>query len=197
MNIEVFLIDNASSMIPYWSDARELSGLLCYLVKRADPNGVDLNFTSLAKHYYRIKSTTDVLKIFDQNRPRSQGHCNMSFHLSSIVNKYQRTLANIPVSRSIFGKTTSQETRPLSLYVFTDAVWRPRCDVAPVIKSLVNSLNQQNLLKQQVGIQFIRFGNSRQGMERLHDLNNLKRSNIVDMYVMRGYLLFPTLTPKH
>ena len=170
-------------MDPYWSNARELLGLLCYLVKRADPNGVDLHFTSPAKHCCRIKSTTDVLKIFDQNKPRPQGHCDMNFHLSSIVNEYQRTLANVPVSRSIFGKTRSQETRPLSLYVFTDAVWQPRCDVASVIRSLVITLNQKNLLKNKAGIQFIRFGNSLEGRKRLEELDNLMLSGYVNMYV--------------
>ena len=191
------MIDNASSMIPHWSNARELLGLLFYLVKRADLKVVDLHFTSPARHYYRFKTTTDVLGIFDQNRPRSQGHCDMSFNLSFIVGKYQKDLNKIHARRSIFDKIRSQETRPLSLYIFTDAVWQPKCDVAPVIKALVSTLNQQNLHKQQAGLQFIRFGNSEQGMKRLDDLDNLKRSSIVDMYVMRGYLLLPALTPKH
>ncbi|KAL8793424.1 MAG: hypothetical protein Q9195_004010 [Heterodermia aff. obscurata] len=177
----VFVIDNTSSMIPHWSDARELLGLLFYLVKRADPDGVDLHFTSPAKHYYRIKTTTDVLELFDQNKPRAQGYCDMSFELSSIVSEYQRTLSNRHAPRSIFGKIRSQETRRLSVYTFTDAVWQPRCDVAPVIRSLVKTLNEENLLKQQAGIQFIRFGDSQEGTKRLDDLDNLVSSNYVDM----------------
>ena len=183
-------------MIPHWSNARELLGLLFYLVKGADPNGVDLHFTSPARHYYRIKTTTDVLGIFNQNQPRSQGHCDMSLNLSSLVGKYQKDLNKIHARRSIFDKIRSQETRRLSLYIFTNAVWLPKCDVAPVIKALVSTINQQRLHKQQAGLQFIRFGNSELGMERLDDLDNLKRSNVVDMYVMRGHLLLPTQTPS-
>ena len=182
-------------MKPYWSNARELLGLLVYLVKRDDPNGVDLHFTSPTKHYYQIKRTKDVLEKFDQNRPRSQGHCDMNFNLSYIVNEYQRNLAKIPVSRSIFSKTRFQERRPLSLYTFTDAVWQQRCNVAPVIKSLVNTLNQQNLLRRQAGIQFIRFGNSQEGEKRLQDLDNLMLSGYVDMYVTQGYLLLLPQAP--
>ena len=194
--VEVFLIDNASSMKPYWWNARELLGLLFYLVKRADPDGVDLHFTSPAKHYKRIKKTADVLEIFDQHKPRSQSHCDMSFHLSSIVNEYQRKLTKIHGSRSIFDKIRSQETRPLSLYIFTDAIWQPRCDVAPVVKSLVNTINQQNLLKQQAGIQFIRFGDSKEGMKRLQDLDNLMLNSYVNMYVTQGYLLLTPPPPR-
>ena len=194
MSIEVFLIDNVSSMKPYWSNARELLWLLFYLVKRADPNGVDLHFTSPAKHYYRIKTTTDALEIFDQNIPRSQSLCDMSFDLSSIVTEYQRNLAKIHARRSIFDRIRCKETYPLSLYVFTDAVWQPRCDVAPVIRSLVNTLNQQNLLKQQAGIQFLRFGDSHECEKWLQDLDNLMSNNYVNMYVTQGRLIF--LTPK-
>lgn len=192
MSVKVFLIDNASSMTPYWSKARELLGLLSYLVKRADPDGVDLHFTSSSKNYYQIKSTTKVLEIFDQNKPRSQGLCDMSSGLSLIVNKYQKTLTKMHAPRSIFGKIRSQETRPLSIYTFTDGFWQPKCDVAHVIRSLVKTLNEENLLKQQAGIEFIRFGNSQDGKKWLNDLDNLMLSHSVDMYVLQGYLLLLT-----
>ena len=192
MSVKVFLIDNGSSMTPYWSKARDLLGLLSYLVKRADPNGVDLHFTSPSKHYYQIKTTTEVLEVFDQNKPRSQGQCDMNFELSLIVNKYQKTLTKMHAPRSIFAKMRSQEIRPLSIYTFTDGVWQPRCDVAPVIRTLVRTLNKENLLKQQAGIQFIRFGNSQDGKKRLEDLDNLMKSNYVNMYVLQGYLLLLT-----
>ena len=180
--LQAFVIDDSASMNPYWTDVRDLLDLLAYMVKRADPNRVDLCFAGSAVKHGEMKMTTSLLEIFDQKRPN--GKQDMSARLSSIVSEYQKDLAKINAPKSLFAKLRSKETRPLSVYVFTDAVWQPVCHVSPVIKSLVSTLTQNNLHKQQVGIQFIRFGNQRIGIERLEDLDRLKLKGEVEMYVL-------------
>ena len=165
-------------MFHYWAEARELLDLLGKLVKNYDPNGVDIYFTTPFKRYLKVRKTTHLMEIFDRHRP-NRGHdiSDMSARLSDTVSEYQKDLTrkhwHIP------GRP--RNARPLSLYVFTDAVWQPVCDVAAVIKSLVNTLKQQNLHKQQIGIQFIQFGNEPRYTRRLQDLDRLRLDGHVDM----------------
>lgn len=170
-------------MEKYWSDVRALLDLLAYIVKTYDPNGIDLHFTSSAQKYVGVKSTTDLLEIFDRYSNRPRGSWDMSDRLSSIVSEYQKDLATINTSKTFVPKLLQQKVRPLSLYVLTDAVWQPACDVSPVIESLVSTLKKYDRHKQQVGIQFIRFGSRPEGIKRLEDLDMLKLNSDIDMYV--------------
>ena len=176
------MLNTPSMPQSYWSKARNLLDLLGYLVKKYDRDGLDIYFTCPFREYLNVKTTTHLLAIFDENKPFGNDRVSdMSATLSNIVGKYQKVLAKIHERKSISARVMSVRTRPLSLYVFTDAVWQPVCEVSPVIKSLVNTLNQQNLHKQQVGIQFIRFGDQPQYQSRLEALDRLKLSGFVDM----------------
>ena len=110
----------------------------------------------------------------------------MSARLSSIVRDYQESLNRTQGSTSLVSKYLTKRTRPLSLYVLTDAVWQPTCNVPPVIQSLVKTLKDLNLHKQQIGIQFIRFGERPEGIKRLEELDKLKLRGFVDMYASLG-----------
>ena len=163
-------------MITYWPEARRLLDLLGRLVKTYDKNHVDIRFTTPFTTFLNVKNTEKLTKIFDEHSPNSGlDVSDMSASLWKTVSEYQEKLTKkqrkLPFVRS---------TRPLSLYVFTDAVWQPVCDVAPVIKSLVNTLEQQNLHKQQIGIQFIQFGNKLEYTQRLRDLDRLRLNKHVD-----------------
>ena len=173
-------------MLTHWSTARELLDLLGKLVKEYDDNGVDLYFTSPFTRHLKVKTTTQLISIFDRHKPYgSEEVSDMSARLSDTVTSYQKALAKIHERKSLLARTATKirkdELCPLSLYIFTDAVWQPVCDVAPVIKSLVNTLNQQNLHKQQIGIQFIRFGDQPKYIRRLEKLDRLKLTGYVDM----------------
>ena len=156
-------------MKSHWPDVRELLGLLGYILKSYDQNGLDLYFTSSNKSYSKVRTSSNLLAIFDQKQPH--GKLDMSERLGSIVSEYQRRLNKQHTKNSLRAKIGQEETRPLSLYVFTDGTWQPDCDVASVIRSMVDSLDQHNLLRTQVGIQFIRFGNRPEGIERLTALD--------------------------
>lgn len=172
--VQAFLVDNASSMLAHETQVRSLLELLGYLVKRKDPNGVDLYFTCSSKKYSNIRKATRLIELFNRHRPRgNEDKTDMSARLSSIMIEYQNDLAR----RHHLGL---RKTRPLSLYILTDAVWQPVCEVAPVIKSFVNTLTERNLPKQKVGIQFIRFGNHPH-KSRLKELDRLKVDGHVDL----------------
>lgn len=173
-------------MNEHWTDVRELLDLLGYIVKHYDDNGVDIYFTNSSSKHGSVKTTTELLRVFDLYAP--YGVHDMSARLWSIVADYQEDLRKLHASRSRLSRLSLRRVRPLSLYVLTDAVWQPVCDVSPVITSLVGSLTDLNLHKKQVGIQFIRFGHSSVGIERLEVLDRLKQKGYVDMYVCHNFM---------
>ena len=166
-------------MKEYWREVRSLLDLLGYLVKTRDPNGVDLYFTCPGRKYLKIKTTTELLEAFDRNQPN--GSSNMSATLSSIVRDYQIELAKSHTSKSMLAKLKPKAVRPLSLYVFTDAIWQPVCEVEPVVISLVNAIKKKNGLKTEAGIQFIRFGDDPRCQSRLVQLDRMKVNGKIDM----------------
>lgn len=184
-------------MLDHWKKARKVLRLLGYLVKNYDPNGVDLYFTCPFKKYANLTKTTAMLEIFDRQKPSNESHrSDMSARLSDIVGEYRNKLDKIHERRFLFKRPMTRETRKLSLYVFTDAVWQPGCEVAPVIRSLITTLKEKNLHKQQIGIQFIQFGDKAEETKRLKDLDRLRESGYVDMYVFQNLLSSSRFLPR-
>ncbi|KAL8748261.1 MAG: hypothetical protein Q9184_007455 [Pyrenodesmia sp. 2 TL-2023] len=180
-----FLIDNSSSMLSYWTKARDLLDVLGYIVKDKDRNGVDLFFTCSTKKYSKIKRSSGLIELFDKHKPTSNYTLSdMSASLSRVICDYQYDLTNRRERRSISTCMRRQRVRQLRLYIFTDAVWQPTCDVSPVIKSMVDTLREQHLPKQQIGIQFIRFGDYPEGITRLERLDRMKVDGEADMDIV-------------
>ena len=181
---KAFLIDDSHSMKPHRKDVGSLLDLLGYIVKRFDPNGLDLYVASSDTKFGGVKTTTELKGYFD--RMRFEGEHDMSMRLSTIVGHYQDDLSQQRerVRDSFLARMRTKRVRPLSLYVLTDAKWQPVCNVVPVIQALVGTLHDLNLHKQQVGIQFIRFGDLAQGIERLEELDKLKLNGVVDKYAI-------------
>jgi hypothetical protein len=60
----------------------------------------------------------------------------------------------------------------MNIYVLTDGCWENACTGENQIRNLVDELVKLKLTKDQVGIQFIRFGNDQRGLERLSYLDS-------------------------
>lgn len=61
----------------------------------------------------------------------------------------------------------------MNVYVFTDGAWQPRSNLEKLIQKLANTLTALQQPEDQFGIQFIRFGNDPDGIERLERLDDL------------------------
>ncbi|KAL8706255.1 MAG: hypothetical protein Q9201_000692 [Fulgogasparrea decipioides] len=166
-----FLIDDSASMRSHNEKVRNVLELLSSLTERYDPNGLDLYFTTHYKNY-RPSSNREVLKIFDEHPPR--GLPDMRARFASIIEPYQARFGkrNI-VSRLLRRSSTpSRGPRRLSLYVLTDGVWDPECNLITEIKALVASLQKEAMANKYIGIQFIRFGEDAEGRKRLETLDS-------------------------
>ena len=152
-------------MAAYWPQVRRVFELITYMVRDCDPNGLDLYFTSSPKKL-NAKDVTLLLKELDMRRLK--GFTDMRERFGDIIEKYQDNLRK----KAVFPWLLLGPPRKLSLYVFTDAVWQPKCDLKKTVKALVRSLGEYNLTNKQVGIQFIRYGNDQEGIRRLEELDS-------------------------
>lgn len=70
----------------------------------------------------------------------------------------------------MFRKLKPKPVRSLNVYIFTDGIWQPECDLKPLIRRVVNKLKGNEPYK--VGIQFISFGEDARGLESLETLDD-------------------------
>ena len=166
--LKVFLIDDSRSMGRHWKEVRDVFAHLAYIVKDADPDGIELLFT-ISSDARRSKHTTPLLDLLDSTGP--QGASNIRSQLSEVLKEYQARLKGQKPSRWSRHRHSPGRVRRQTLYVFTDGVWQPDCDVTEMIKHLVDCLKEHNLYREQFGIQFIRFGDDPEGIQRLEHLD--------------------------
>ena len=158
-------------MRPYRREVENLFGLLGYIVKGTDPDGIEIQFTMSRDRKERAKNTGQLLRTLET--VRYVGTSNIRIQLGDIFQDYHDKLRDRKPTRSLFKLLKSaRPVRRQNLYIFTDGIWQPGCDPAPMIKKLVGSLEQNFMEREQFGIQFIRFGNDPDGINRLNQLDS-------------------------
>ncbi|KAL9633347.1 MAG: hypothetical protein Q9164_004751 [Protoblastenia rupestris] len=163
----VFLIDNSESMKPHMAAIKQVIELLAYILKDSDPTGLVLHFTQ-SNYKRNAYNSTELVKTID--REKFAGITDMRFGLSQILAEYKNGLGGLEVQEKTLFRRKRQ--MPISLYIFTDGIWQPESDVAPILLDLVKQMEERDLPKEYVGIQFIRFGEDRLGIERLDHLEH-------------------------
>lgn len=172
---QIFLVDNSASMQAHKSEVRKVLEAMAYLVKRYDPDGVDMIFTQSDR---TVKATTKTTALLDQlGRVDFTGRTDMQLKLGNILDTYKarvtRQQATSGWRHSLFRSQPQGPPRKLSLYILTDGYWQPGCDVESVIRSMVDCLVTHDLHNKQVAIQFIQFGSgSPQIVEQLRRLDD-------------------------
>lgn len=138
-----------------------------YFAKRLDDNGLEMYFT-VSEHKEKFRDTSPAV-----SRLKSMRHgttSNIDIRLGKILGEYQTDLERSKERRGFFF-SRAKSVKPLSLYVFTDAAW-PGSDAVAPVEAMIEKQKQLALPKEQVGIQFIRFGDHPTGMKRLEYLDS-------------------------
>ena len=158
-------------MKPHKGEVRDLFALLGYLVKSKDPDGIELFFTKSSERKDKAKNTGQLLRTLDT--VSYFGKSNIRLQLGEILQDYHTKLRdqNPPISLLNFMRSRRRARRQ-TVYIFTDGVWQPECDLSEMIEKLVNSLEHNSMEREQFGIQFIRFGNDPEGKVRLDKLDS-------------------------
>jgi hypothetical protein len=164
---EVFFIDDSQTMEKHWRGVQYLSHLLMYIVKEMDPDGVELYFLS-SKERLRLKTSTKMEKLISSRNPSGMTSLN---RLNDDLVPYGKKLDQYARSLGM------DPPRPRSLYVLTDGVLEYGDDTQGqgAIKMVVDGIQRAKLVRGQVGIQFISFGNDPEGIARLERLDRLNQ----------------------
>lgn len=167
---QVFLIDDAASMAPYWRDVQILTYIFASLLKPYDDDGMDVYFpSSESEAPLNSKKVTPLMQSLFGHPTRNTS--DIGSKLESLVTDY------IDKIEGRFPKTSRLSIRkpilkPLNVYVLTDGIWDSKSDAEKPITRLVNALEDHQRVQKQVGIQFIFFGNDEQARQRLQRLDS-------------------------
>ena len=163
-------MDDSASMKAHWGEVIKIFGLLSYMVKRYDRDGIDLHLTMSSKTW-TSKKTTKLIEILKDRKDSLSGKSDLKDRLGTMLEQYTNKL-NQSQSSPNAKKLWAKRLRRYNIYVLTDAIWQPYCDPAPLIRTMVGTLENLKLHNAQIGIQFIRFGHDKDGIERLERLDS-------------------------
>jgi hypothetical protein len=161
------MIDDSATMNQHWSEVCKLGKLLMYIVKEMDPDGVDLYFLK-SRESIRIKNSTQMEKQINKHKPNGM----------TSLNRLDEDLVAYRQKIDQYGKSYNMDRpRPRNIYIFTDGALEigEEKQGQSAIKMLVDSIQGAKLLRGQVGVQFISFGDNVEGIEKLQRLDRLNQ----------------------
>ncbi|PVH73640.1 hypothetical protein DL98DRAFT_594829 [Cadophora sp. DSE1049] len=200
---QAFLIDDSDTMRQHWEEVEKLFGVLAYLAKTADPDGIDLHFTTSAESHnskkgfgpFSTTSTTKLVGIVHDRLNNQVGSLDarkkeevngvqsrindLASSIDRILRPYAETLQN--PKRGHGGGN-----RPLSLYILTDGQW-PK-DISP---ERILTTNLSKILEHkdhsQLSIEFVSFGNDKQALRKIENMaHDPELMDIVDTTPCNG-----------
>lgn len=162
---QLFLVDDSTSMYACRSELCPLFRLLAFLVEEDDPDGVELLYAN-SRQRMRNENSAELADHVDN--ARWNGHTNLENRLTDILEEYG---AKISARRN----RPTDVALPLSIYVLTDGVWEGGGNPEVPMMDLVQTLKELDLPREQIGIQFIGFGENAEGLERMRLLDEMSK----------------------
>ena len=140
------------------------------IAQHADSDSLEVYYTGSFRKS-KAKNYTDLLNIFNQKSFEEAPHPNVPRILARILEDYQSQLGKRHIFRPLLGIMPNRGPRKMSIYVLTDGYWGVQNSLKTNIRSLVNGLSAKNMNDNQIGIQFLRFGNVTDGRKNLEELD--------------------------
>jgi hypothetical protein len=171
------------------SEVADYVDVLSYMVKRQDPDGIDLYYFNSLEKIEGSKNSTKVHVSVKGHK--FAGSSSPERRLVSILDDYGKQIKKYLADEieyqnrgqksrlSLIGRSKPPKLpHPLSVYVLTDGAWElgGEDQLKKSIRNLIGHLNAAKCERKQIGIQFIRFGDHPVGIERLKALDQLGRS---------------------
>ncbi|KAL1622121.1 hypothetical protein SLS54_005186 [Diplodia seriata] len=153
------------SLKRYKGDVAGLLGLLAFIVKGSDDDGIDVHFTSPSTKEINTKSYDTIIDNISA-REYSDSH-DMAAALKRVLDKFFQT----PSKGS--SRRRPKTRKPMTCYILTDGQWRDPENVVQELKLFVSRLKENNIMqKGTVGIQFITFGGDEKTNAFFHRLDS-------------------------
>jgi hypothetical protein len=162
-------------MADHWEEVRNVLDVLAYIVKDSDPDGLEFYFT-ISTDYKRSTNPRELLKLL--HGKCHIGSTDINLRLNEIIDKYRAKLDKYKAKLEHGSSKIStflhidHGVRPLNLYILTDGIWEAQSRPDTIIINLVQKLLKLDKTRQQVGIQFISFGNNPIGLDRMRKLDS-------------------------
>ncbi|EHL03832.1 hypothetical protein M7I_0022 [Glarea lozoyensis 74030] len=135
-----------------------------------DPDGLDLHFTMSNRLFHGTQTSVLVNQVRGH---QCQGSSNMGHRLTTIMATYKAQLRDqYNFRQGHLDDATKEYVRPVNYYIFTDGRWDPGCEPDSAIKELTELMVELDVEENQVGIQFISFGNDKAGLANLKRLDD-------------------------
>jgi hypothetical protein len=169
-----FLVDNASSMVPYWAEATFLLETLVQKATPFDDDGMDMYFTLGGDGVRRQKGSSAFRKAMGKARPSSTRivSTDMTSALEKIFEAYFKDVQDQRRKRK-----PAREN--LTLIVLTDGVWDATEDKEEVGRYIVTGVLKRlekleigGFKKRPVSIEFVQLGNDVDATARLQALDD-------------------------
>jgi hypothetical protein len=160
-------------MQEHWDNVEQCVSLLAFCTTPYDKNGIDLRFMISGTKHNSSDYDSITRKVREARPPvvdsKLRQVANINNILGGILGKYRGKVESRRRG-SIF--SSPQRLKKLILFVLTDGLWGAHSDAKAPIESLVNMIARCGLPDNQIGIQFIKFGNDPVGAERLQKLDD-------------------------
>lgn len=182
-------------MRAHWPDVAKVFEALSYLTKTVDDDGfIKLHFTvSTATH--RSNKSSFLLSEVEERGLRLSITSNPETACDKILHEWKKKINTHSVKRFFSGSEPSMPA--VTLYILTNGVWEDRSDLSSFVQDVVRFMDQYNMPRKHIGIQFIQFGTDVVGSRRLAHLDSgLKLSrDIVDTIPSTGNVFKILLGP--
>ncbi|KAK8124371.1 uncharacterized protein PG998_000130 [Apiospora kogelbergensis] len=173
----IIIVDNSILMLKHREELLTLVKDLSYLMKQMDPNGFEVVFTSSPSNKHKCKTSTaveDLLK--GAFGPGNSSYCRMEHTINEVLKDVKRKFEKSGEAKQSRLKFTAKKPSAVSIYVFTNGIWDNSklgtCNVDKSIENLIGCMKQNGVLRTSAAIQFVRFGSSEIGIQRLTELDD-------------------------
>ncbi|KAK5713542.1 hypothetical protein LTR15_011242 [Elasticomyces elasticus] len=160
----LFLIDDSTSMYSCLSDLCALFELLAYIVEDDDPDGIDVTCANSGDSW-KGKDSSKLAK--HVNNIAWNGRTNLEDRLAEILVAYEEKLR-------ARGPQPKNPVRPLTVYILTDGIWGGGGNPEVPIMAMVQALADLGMGREQVGVQFIVFGENSAGLQHLEKIDDMQ-----------------------
>jgi hypothetical protein len=146
---------------------------LAYLVKTKDTDGIELCFTTSPRSmWHRNKHTTPLVEAL--RRIGFSGQSDIAYSLPKVLREYDPKPNK---KKNRLSKLFSKEKWGVNIYVFTDGVWEAGESWLDGVVEAIKDLLDKGMKSNQMGIEFVQFGDDTEGTRRLQMLDDDLRNH--------------------
>jgi hypothetical protein len=162
--LQIFVLDDVSSMGTHWNDVCFLLKPLAYLSKRMDCDGLEIYAANHHDNPRTYQHSSKIVSFAEQHKPKEEQQ--LTSNLTRCLSKIFKKLLTYP-----------PDERRTIIYILTNADWPgqdPPCILDGVIRRFAKKLEAKRTdITEVLGIQFIFFGKTANAESLMAHLDNL------------------------